>query len=184
MSDTTPPTLTELNFPSTVDLSHGGQTVTFSVSATDDLSGPQYAIIFLTKPITELLNGNPSQPVTVDNIQVPYPGSLSDGQNTQILTLSPFNTSGTYTIDHVALYDNVGNIHTYTPADLQALGTPTSFTVTGSTSDTTPPTLTGLSFPSTVDLSHGGQTVTFTVVGDGRSFRASVRDHCPNKANH
>jgi probable HAF family extracellular repeat protein len=160
VSDTTPPTLIGLTFPTSVDLSQGSNTITFGVSATDDLSGANYAVIQLARPIVEqFTNGS----TTATNLQVPYPGSLSTGQSTQAFTLSPNTASGTYTIQNVILYDNAGNTHTYTTQQLQALGASTSFSVTNGTSDTTAPTLTGLTFPTSVDLSHGSNTITFGV---------------------
>src|SRR5258706_160248 len=70
--------------------------------------------------------------------------------------------AGTDTIDSVIIADKAGNVHYYYQSDLAALGLPTAITFTGGSSDATPPILSGLTFPSTVDLSGGNQVVTFS----------------------
>src|SRR5207302_693042 len=91
-----------------------------------------------------------------------YGDSWADGASSDTRTFLTANAPGAYTINHVDVKDLAGNTHTYTPAQLQALGAPTSITVQGSVADTTPPNLTSLTFPSLVDLSGGNKPVTFS----------------------
>jgi Ca2+-binding RTX toxin-like protein len=166
MSDTIRPILRSLTFTSVIDLSSGDQPLTFTASATDDLSGVDRVYINFAKPINY---GFPfSTNVTTGLSLGIYDSSdsFSDGQSTYKYTLTKFNAPGSYAIDSVVVYDKAGNYHTYSSNDLAALGAPTGIVVTGSvppiSGDTTPPTLTSLTFAPTFDLSGGDKPITFT----------------------
>ncbi len=147
--DTIPPVLTALSFPSAVDVSGGPATVTVDYSATDDLSGVYYFAINFQGPSGGCGVGSYG-----------YPGGGLSVSSSVSFQLGQFSTPpGTYTVCNLLVQDAVGNPRYYAVADLTALSFPTQFTVTG-TQDTTPPVLTGLSFPSTVDVANGPATVT------------------------
>jgi hypothetical protein len=154
--DTTSPNLTSLTFPSIVDLSAGNKAVTFSATATDDATGVSQVVVWFDKNIVSDI-GSFSLVGLFGNGD-----SWSDGVSSETRTFLTANAPGTYTVDHVDVKDLAGNTHTYTPAQLQALGAPTSITVQGSVADTTSPNLTSLTFPSIVDLSAGNKAVTFS----------------------
>src|SRR5436305_1656374 len=139
MADTAPPILTRLTFRSTFDLSTGPQPITFTASATDDASGVDHVNIWFAKPITY---GYPNTTIssTLPLIALyDFDDSFSDGQSAYTYTLSSFNAPGSYAIDHVDVYDKANNEHTYSPAELAALGSLTSITILRSTPDTAPP---------------------------------------------
>src|SRR5262245_20051236 len=161
-ADTTAPTLTSLSFQPVIDLSGGAQPITFTVGATDDASGVNGAVIVFTNGlyVTDILGSLFKFPMfgVLDAID-----SFSDGQSANTFTISPFNAAGTYTIDHIDVFDNANNTRTYNAAQLAGLGIATSVTVQGGTPDTTAPTLTSLSFQPIVNISGGNQPITFTV---------------------
>jgi len=61
------------------------------------------------------------------------------------MTLPAYSEAGTWTLDHVQVQDNVGNVRYYYTSQLQALGFPTQLIVN---SDNTPPTTTASPSPS------------------------------------
>jgi len=75
--------------------------------------------------------------------------------------IGAYSPPGTYTITRVTIADHAGNQANYSTAQLTALGIQTSFTVTGTKTDTAPPTLTSLSLPGFVDESKGPAEATF-----------------------
>src|SRR3954454_7815179 len=163
MNDTNAPNLTSLSFQSPLNVSSGAQPITFTVAATDDLSGVDRVNIWFTKSLNY---GYPNSSLTSNSTLFAvydFQDSFSDGQSSYTYTITPFNAPGTYTIDHVDVVDKTGNNHTYDTAQLSALGAQTSFTLQGGTADTTKPTLTSLSFQSPLNVSSGAQPITFTV---------------------
>jgi hypothetical protein len=62
--------------------------------------------------------------------------SWADGASSETQTFTTLNGAGTYTVHHVAVQDLAGNLRTYTPAQLQALGAPTSILLQGITAPT------------------------------------------------
>src|ERR1700760_3545689 len=137
MADTNAPKLTFLNFQSLLNVSDGTRPITFTVGATDDLSGVDHVYIWFTKALNY---GFPNSSVTGNStffIINDFQDSFSDGQSSYTYTITPFNAPGTYTIDHVDVVDKVANTHTYNTAQLAALGAQTSFTLQGSIADTT-----------------------------------------------
>jgi hypothetical protein len=152
-ADTTAPTLTSLSFTPVVDVGSGAKPVTFTVGATDDLSGVGFATIYFTSSINTADPGSPG-----------YSSSsfLVSGTSPTTYTFTPFNAPGTYTIDHVDLRDKANNTHTYSASQLSALGAQTSFVIQGGAPDTTAPTLTSLSFTPVVNVGTGAKP--FTIV--------------------
>jgi hypothetical protein len=159
MTDTTPPNLTSLTFPTTVDLSAGNKAVKFSATGTDDSSGIDEVVVWFDKSI--------AQDIGRFSLVGLFGSSdtWADGASSDTRTFLSANAPGVYAVDHVTITDLAGNAHDYTPAQLQSLGAPTSITLVGSVADTTPPNLTSLTFPTTVDLSAGNKAVKFSATG-------------------
>ena len=93
----------------------------------------------------------------------------------QTLQISDLTPSGSYEIAQVTITDWSGNANTYDTGQLQALGIPSAITVKNGLVDTVAPTLVGLKFPTSLDLSTGFAQL-FEVEGTARDTGgASVR---------
>jgi hypothetical protein len=147
--DNTPPVLTALSFPSSVDVTAGPATVTVGYSATDDLSGVSRFDIFFS---------GPGGGCDVGSLDI-FPPQLTRSASVSF-DLAQYSTPpGLYTICELVLCDAAANCRPYTASDLVDLGFQTQFTVTGIL-DNTSPVLTTLSFPSSVEVAAGATTVT------------------------
>ena len=163
MTDTTPPRLSTLAFPRTVNLSSGSQNITFGASATDDSSGIDYVVVSFNRSFASAggsfyLFGNSD--------------SWADGSSTVVQNIGVGTTNGDYIISNVSVYDAAGNQTIYTTSQLTALGIGTTITVTGG--DNAGPTLTALNFDRTVDLSGGNATFHFSAGATDRSGISSA----------
>lgn len=145
--DVTAPLLTALSFPASVDIGSGAATVSVDYSAADDLSGVAHFEIAFQPP------GGACTVATQANTS-----GLTVSGNPAFQITPPAAALGVYSLCHLRLRDAVGNTRDYSADDLQTLGLPTQFTVTG-TADTTAPQLTALSFPAAVNLANGPATV-------------------------
>ncbi len=120
MADTTPPILTSLTLPTTINLANGPAAGAFSVGATDVGSGVGDVLIQFDHAFTTVA------------------GSLNtlvflNGASTLSQTFSAGSTSGVYNVTLLSVLDNAGNLAVYTAAQLQAMHLPTSFTLAGGT---------------------------------------------------
>src|SRR5215212_10970062 len=131
MADVTAPSLSRLAFPTVVDLSNGSKAASFSASATDDASGVDYVVVYFDKKIDQF-----SSFLIIDNYGQ---NAWASGAETISYTFNQYLPPGEYKIDHVDVRDLIGNVRTYTPAQLQALGSPTGLVLTGSQGDTAAP---------------------------------------------
>jgi hypothetical protein len=95
-------------------LSGGNKTVTFSITAIDDLSGVSYSYIYFNKPITLAYPGGST--TSTPFIYTQY----SDG-SIPTNTISPYTPTGTDTINDIYVVDKAGNTHIYYQSDLAAL---------------------------------------------------------------
>jgi hypothetical protein len=117
MSDTASPILTPLTTPGTVNLSAANPSATFTVAATDDVSGVNSVVIFFDRAISYTnASGN------VYTGQGFYLPKSSDGSFSLTQRLSSFASPGTYYISEVQVQDKAGNLHDYRATDLAALG--------------------------------------------------------------
>lgn len=148
-ADSSKPVLTSLTLPN-VDASQNGTAFTLGLGATDSGSGVNHAVI-------ELDHGFRSGSGLTSSLIVYGNGtSFANGTAAASGYAQAENQTSPFTIKDVQLYDNAGNVTTYSTAQLQTLGLATSFTITGTgAADNTAPVLTSLSLPATVDLSHG-----------------------------
>ncbi len=175
-ADTTPPVLRSLSLPSTVDVSGGDATVTATVGATDVGMGVDFVYVTLDRNF-QTPNGRGSTFYLYDSRD-----SFADGVSSTNQVFTHDTAPGTYNIQSVTIYDKAGNYTIYNTNDLASHGFQTSITVTGGRpADTTPPELSSLSLPSTVDVSGGDVTVTATVgatdIGLGVDFVYVTLDH-------
>src|SRR5262245_64706359 len=128
MSDTTKPSLTQLGLPSTVNLSGGSQQVTFSLGASDDLSGLDRAYISFDKSFRA--SEGSGEAYLQSTVFFPtYDDPLSDGYSSRTFTFDPITAPGNYKINQVYIWDKSGNQRTYSGLELATLGFNTSFTV-------------------------------------------------------
>jgi hypothetical protein len=167
VSDVTPPTLVNLSFsPAAIDTRYADQNVTITADITDDLSGFSYSYVYFRSP-----SGNQTQYGYMYYWNI-VSGNVLNGKFRGTITFPKNSEAGTWTIYNVNLRDQAGNTAQLTTAQLLAAGIPASITVT-SIPDTTPPTLTNISFsPQAVDVSSGARdvTVTFAVQDDLSGF--------------
>ena len=156
--DTTPPTLVGFSFaPTSVNVTSGPQNVVVSLHVTDDLSGvlssKAYVSVSFQCPSGHELQG----PAYGSSL----PGSTPLNATFQAtITIPEFSESGNWTVAGVQLSDAVGNTVNLNTAALSSMFFPTVLNVT-SVPDTTPPTLTSLTFvPSSINVSNTPQPVT------------------------
>lgn len=147
MADTTPPTLTFLDLPELVDLSGGPVSVTYSATA-QDTGGIDDVVIWFDRDVSDNIG---TFPLVI----------LNNGEASVSRSLLAGNAPGLVNVSRVEVTDDYGNERTYSKSELDALGFDTSFTISGSVADRTPPTLTYLDLPETVDLSGGPVSVTY-----------------------
>ncbi len=174
-TDTTPPVLTSLSLPSTIDVTNGTADATFTAGATDAGSGVDFVYVYLDH---SLQSGFGAQGVLYFTDSA---DSFADGKSIYNLGVSSNTPAGTYNVTQIIVGDKAGNDTSYTPAQLAQLGIATSFNVKSDTPpDTTPPVLTSLSLPS-IDVTAGTATATFTAGatddGSGVAFVEVLLDH-------
>lgn len=147
--DTASPTLNNITFnPASAK---SGDNVSVIVEAQDDLSGLNYIQLSISNPSnqqTASLYGSPVYTWT----------NTEENHYSQSFTIQENALGGDWYVDYVILIDVVGNqfIKSYT-----AENSPATFNVTGTNLDTTPPTLSSITFePSTA---QPGETVSVIV---------------------
>ena len=168
ITDTTPPSLISLTFPSIISL-YGGwdRVVTFEANVFDALSGVSYVMISFDKTIATISPFSGDSWGGIHYVSFPFSSiyhgwddSTPNNGTSDEIFLS-INNPGTYSITSVDVRDLAGNSYSYTPTELHNLGIATSFEIIGSKADTTAPVLTKLTFPTTVDKSSGNQSINF-----------------------
>ena len=126
--DITPPTLTGFSFtPSSIDVTSGTDTVTVTVSATDDLSGLSYVSVSFRSPSGD----------QYANAGMHTYGAL-DTTVSDIMTIAQYAEGGDWEVDFVSIDDQVGNSYNWYTSELDSMGFSTILTVT-SVQDVTPP---------------------------------------------
>jgi hypothetical protein len=164
LGDSTPPAVVGLTpTPTHVDTSSSAQSVVIAVHTTDDLSGVSAVQVSLS---------NGSRWISAA-AQLSAGGSHLDGTWNATLTLPQHSAGGKYALN-VAVIDNVGNHHTYTAQELEALSLPSSIEQSGA-GDTTPPQISGVgSTPESVSTCSAPQTVAVVVQAGDTSGVAGV----------
>jgi hypothetical protein len=135
-SDTTPPTLTGLSIaPPIVDTSTSSQHVTVTLSASDDISGVYFGLFNSTYFYLQAEFKSPSgnQYVYAQGIYsnpAPIAGTPLAGTWQLPFQWPQFSEEGTWTMNYLILLDAVGNYAGYSPAQLTALGFPSTIVIT------------------------------------------------------
>lgn len=127
-SDTTPPQLPQLAnslvfSPNFIDTTKGDQSVTVTVTLTDNLSGVSYAGLSFLSP-----SGNQSHYAYFG----PYnriAGTALNGTYQTTVTIPQYSEAGNWQISYVYAVDQVGNYMSLNTAQLQAMGFPTQLVV-------------------------------------------------------
>jgi hypothetical protein len=151
--DAEPPRLAAMSIaPPSVDTSAGEAVVTVSATLTDNLAGVAGSN---SGTACGQFSGPRSQITFRSPAGVNFQGALFDPAGgdswTGTIRMPRFSAAGTWTLDHVHLVDCAENSVSLRRADVEALGLPTSFEVTG-VSDTTAPVVSALSVtPPVVD---------------------------------
>ncbi|RKY55819.1 MAG: hypothetical protein DRP96_11990 [Candidatus Neomarinimicrobiota bacterium] len=118
--DVTPPTLTGFSFtPDAVDVTSGPATVTFTVNATDDISGLSSVTIYLESPsylYCSSCSGN-------------FESGILEGTYTGTLTIRQYSEAGEWKVNYILLNDIVGNNYRYYTSELETMGFPTTLNV-------------------------------------------------------
>ncbi|WP_286927991.1 calcium-binding protein [Pseudomonas sp. UBA7721] len=154
--DITPPKITSLNIPATVDLASGTGDLTINALVTDDLSGIKNIQFWFDKNFTYSYTSSDGQKYSSNLLlnQGLYDSWL-DGSSSETWKIAGTNPSGAYNITNVRVEDLQGNTRIYTSNELSEIGVNTSILFTNSTPDVTPPTLVSLIIPSAIELSSG-----------------------------
>ena len=165
-SDTTPPNLVGLSItPTALNVTSSAQTITISLTLTDDLSGVTFGYPFFYNEFS-LVSPSGKQTITLTNGGASFQlvaGTTLSGVWQQTLTIPQFSEAGAWKIDSIRVPDVAQNVLALTTAQLSAMGFPTTVNVV-SIADTEPPTLVGFSFvPSTIDVTNATQQVTVSV---------------------
>ena len=163
--DSTPPTLTSLSTsPVSLDVSNAPQPVTLQLTVTDDVAGVDLACQYSCYYSLRLRS--PSGLQYLDGVDYNFTQvsgtALSGVWKTQV-PIPQYAEAGIWTIDYLFLHDKAGNGIRLDSPTLKGRGFPTSFVVSSSRSDITPPTLTGLTLPGLVDTSAASQMVRGTI---------------------
>jgi hypothetical protein len=164
MTDTTPPILLSLTLPGAIDYA---TTKTLHITARvkdEGGSGLGYAIVDFDRGLVVTAVDDPDQIGAFGLAPLNAADPWASGFD-QVLGIGQYSTPGTYHVTQVVIADGANNRHTYDAAELARLGMPTSFTLSGTTADLTPPRLTGLNLPTVVDARDGLAPTTFTATG-------------------
>lgn len=135
-SDGTPPTLTGLSFaPTVVDTSASSQNVTVTLSASDDISGVFFGLFNSYYYFIGVTFQSPSgnQYVSAQGIYshpAPIAGTPLAGTWQLPAQWPQYSEQGTWKLNYLDFQDTVGNSVYYSPAQLQALGFPTTIVIT------------------------------------------------------
>ena len=156
--DTTPPTLVSLEI-TPVEV-NGGDSFSVVMQITDDNSGFSNGFITITNPENDIrFISYSSEWEVVDNDY--YKASF---------TISQYDVSGNWYISLVQLEDNEENQSSLNQVDLETMQINTSFTVSNTTPDTTPPVLNNLNVNPKEALAKEEVTISFNVSDDLSGF--------------
>lgn len=156
-SDGTAPVLTAFGrSPGAVNVTVADKKITFTASATDDLSGIASIYVMMSSPTKQGVSRSAS--ASLKRVS----GTPTNGSFAGSATIRRWTINGTWHISQVYLTDRVGNTTYYFESQLSTAGYPTMFTVT-SRPDLVRPNATALSFsPRRVDTRTGARTVRVT----------------------
>ena len=165
--DTTPPTLLGASFsPPTINTSAGPQSITVTLHVSDSQSGAvlSNSTACVVNAYLSRAGGSATESLELwgGNFNL-VSGTAQNGFWQATLTM-PQYSGGNWALSEVCLSDAVTNRVYLTSAQLTAMGIDPVLTDSSTPSDTTPPTLTGLSIaPTVIDTGSSGQNVTVTL---------------------
>jgi hypothetical protein len=168
--DETPPSLVALSFaPQPLDLTSADTTLRVSFRATDPGAGVARVSVTVNSP-----GGQQYRSCEATSFSLPAGTPTQDVSWSCDIPFSRFSAQGAWRVNSVQLTDLRGA--SWSLGALPA-GLPTTFSVVSPNEDTTPPTLTALTFtPDSVALGATGASVVFTIsVEDAGAGVASVR---------
>ena len=162
ISDTTPPSLLDLDFtPTFVDTTLSSRSIAVTARAVDDLTGIAGLGVNFTSPsgsygvsafIYPPPPGSPSPPGPA------LPEEVWEGT----ATFPQYSEAGTWTAS-VNLSDRISNYISFSTAELQARGFPTEVVISSLKEDLTPPSLLNLDFtPTFVDTTLSSRDIAVT----------------------
>ncbi|MFC1762660.1 hypothetical protein ACFL6U_11340 [Planctomycetota bacterium] len=156
--DIAAPQIVELQInPSFIDVTSGGQNMTLTLRITDDLSGFKHLYCYLYSP-----SQNQRIELYVDE-RDRITGDAINGIYQKTIPFSESSETGTWFLGLIEFSDNLNTTRYLYQTDLIDLGFPTEIEVIG-ISDSSPPTLVGLSFnPTSLDVTTGPQDVTINL---------------------
>ena len=123
VADTTKPVLTSLSLPKSMDVTGGGTSLTFTAGASDAGIGVDYVYVSFDRN-WQSEYGRTSSFTAHDSID-----SYADGLSSSLYYMDDASAAGTYTINHVIVYDKAGNYTYYYASDIAAMGIQTSFQI-------------------------------------------------------
>ena len=179
--DITPPTLLGVTFsPTSVNTTLFSASVTVSLHVSDALAGADFTHLInfaVTLSPSDATSFGPNQYLSTADFTLAS-GTAQNGTWTATKTM-PLYSGGSWSLAQVTLYDAVTNRITLTPTQLTAMGITPVLTVTSSSVDITPPSVTGVTFLSTlINTTTASQSVlTNLAVSDdlsGVSFTATT----------
>ena len=164
--DVQPPTVLGINFsPSIIDVSTSNQTLTMTLTLSDDVSGVDFTPARFLEFRTTFVSPSLQQHQYVGRLDfTQVSGTLLTGEWRAAHSFPAHSEPGTWSIQSLQIIDFARNQRFFSTANLIALGLNPQFTVVSSSPDTTAPQVTGLTFtPSVIDTSLGSQTVQVTL---------------------
>ena len=174
-ADTIAPKLSSLTIPKVVNLGSGTAGLTIAGVASDERSGVKEILVWFDKNFTYSFSlkdiPNFSSHLLINSGVY---DSWSDGTSSQTWGVATTNSSGVYNVTSVDVKDVQGNIRSYSPSELAAMGVNTSINFINSKPDVTPPQLISLAIPKVVDLSSG--TAGLTISGLASDEKSGVKE--------
>jgi len=180
VGDVESPNVASFDFdPKAINTSTSSQEIDFTTRLTDDMSGLDRAQVRFESP-------SESQSVSVsftssDRIS----GNELDGVYSESVSLPQYSEPGTWELDYMSLYDEVGNRKQLSKNDMIDLGFPTTFEVISVGDAESPDTVSFEFDPKSVGTSTSSQVITVTArLTDDMSGldRAQVRFESPSES--
>lgn len=155
--DTAPPVLVTYSYsPASFDVSSSPTVLSGTIQATDNSSGLQSAFLAFYSPSGQ-------RRVDCHSSQGAFSGTLLSGTFTCQGVFPQYTETGQWSLEFLSISDKAGNTATYSRAQLQAMGLPTTLALTG-TADLTPPSLASFTFsPASITIVGSPVAVTGSI---------------------
>ncbi len=147
------PELLNIDFPEVIDVGDGDAPLTFSATALDDV-GIDRVVFYFDRDITYSFSSGSNASIS---------SGWEEGDTaSSTYTLRDVTLDGEVGLRSVLVYDVTGNRVVYEADELEEMGLPTSFEVTGGVEESAPPRLIGIDFPEVIDVGDGDAPLTFS----------------------